>query len=114
MDLQNNAVSSVPKAKKSSVIFGFSKMFKFSFKQNLICLLLSVVVFACVFPVRAVIMMQDTTNYDYYNSIGLYVTIINDREERLKETFSKIFDPNGGAVFAFTLLIALFLSLIHI
>ena len=112
MDLQNNAVSSVPKAKKSSVIFGFSKMFKFSFKQNLICLLLSVVVFACVFPVRAVIMMQDTTNYDYYNSIGLYVTLINDREERLKETFSKIFDPNGGAVFAFTLLIALFFSIV--
>lgn len=112
MDLQNNAVSSAPKAKKSSVIFGFSKMFKFSFKQNLICLLLSVVVFACVFPVRAVIMMQDTTNYDYYNSIGLYVTLINDREERLKETFSKIFDPNGGAVFAFTLLIALFFSIV--
>ena len=42
MDLQNNAVSSAPKAPKSSVIFGFSKMFKFSFKQNLICLLLSV------------------------------------------------------------------------
>lgn len=112
MDLQNNAVSSAPKAKKSSVLFGFSKMFKFSFKQNLICLLLSVVVFACVFPVRAVIMMQDTTNYDYYNSIGLYVTLINDREERLKETFSKIFDPNGGAVFAFTLLIALFFSIV--
>ena len=112
MDLQNNAVSSAPKAKKSSVIFGFSKMFKFSFKQNLICLLLSVVVFACVFPVRAVIMMQDTTNYDYYNSIGLYVTLINDREERLKETFSKIFDPNGGAVFAITLLIALFFSIV--
>lgn len=112
MDLQNNAVSSAPKAKKSSVIFGFSKMFKFSFKQNLICLLLSVVVFACVFPVRAVIMMQDTTNYDYYDSIGLYVTLINDREERLKETFSKIFDPNGGAVFAFTLIIALFFSIV--
>lgn len=112
MDLQNNAVSSAPKAQKSSVLFGFSKMFKFSFKQNLICLLLSVVVFACVFPVRAVIMMQDTTNYDYYNSIGLYVTLINDREERLKETFSKIFDPNGGAVFAFTLLIALFFSIV--
>ena len=112
MDLQNNAVSSAPKAKKSSVIFGFSKMFKFSFKQNLICLLLSVVVFACVFPVRAVIMMQDTTNYDYYDSIGLYVTLINNREERLKETFSKIFDPNGGAVFAITLLIALFFSIV--
>lgn len=112
MDLQNNAVSSAPKAKKSSVIFGFSKMFKFSFKQNLICLLLSVVVFACVFPVRAVIMMQDTTNYDYYDSIGLYVTLINDREERLKETFSKIFDPNGGAVFALTLIIALFFSIV--
>ena len=112
MDLQNNAVSSTPKAKKSSVIFGFSKMFKFSFKQNLICLLLSVVVFACVFPVRAVIMMQDTTNYDYYDSIGLYVTLINDREERLKETFSKIFDPNGGAVFVITLLIALFFSIV--
>lgn len=112
MDLQNNAVSSTPKAKKSSVIFGFSKMFKFSFKQNLICLLLSVVVFACVFPVRAVIMMQDTTNYDYYDSIGLSVTLINDREERLKETFSKIFDPNGGAVFALTLIIALFFSIV--
>lgn len=112
MDLQNNAVSSAPKAKKSSVIFGFSKMFKFSFKQNLICLLLSVVVFACVFPVRAVIMMQDTTNYDYYDSIGLSVTLINDREERLKETFSKIFDPNGGAVFALTLIIALFFSIV--
>ena len=112
MDLQNNAVSSAPKAKKSSVIFGFSKMFKFSFKQNLICLLLSVVVFACVFPVRAVIMMQDTTNYDYYDSIGLYVTLINDREERLKEIFSKIFDPNGGAVFALTLIIALFFSIV--
>lgn len=112
MDLQNNAVSSDPKAKKSSVIFGFSKMFKFSFKQNLICLLLSVVVFACVFPVRAVIMMQDTTNYDYYDSIGLSVTLINDREERLKETFSKIFDPNGGAVFALTLIIALFFSIV--
>lgn len=112
MDLQNNAVSSAPKVPKSSVIFGFSKMFKFSFKQNLICLLLSVVVFACVFPVRAVIMMQDTTNYDYYDSIGLYVTLINDREERLKETFSKIFDPNGGAVFALTLLIALFFSIV--
>lgn len=112
MDLQNNAVSSAPKAKKSSVIFGFSKMFKFSFKQNLICLLLSVVVFACVFPVRAVIMMQDTTNYDYYNSIGLSVTLINDREERLKETFSDIFNPNGGAVFAFTLIIALFFSIV--
>lgn len=112
MDLQNNAVSSAPKAQKSSVIFGFSKMFKFSFKQNLICLLLSVVVFACVFPVRAVIMMQDTTNYDYYDSIGLSVTLINDREERLKETFSKIFDPNGGAVFALTLIIALFFSIV--
>ena len=112
MDLQNNAVSSAPKAQKSSVIFGFSKMFKFSFKQNLICLLLSVVVFACVFPVRAVIMMQDTTNYDYYDSIGLSVTLINDREERLKETFSKIFDPNGGAVFALTLLVALFFSIV--
>lgn len=112
MDLQNNAVSSAPKAQKSSVLFGFSKMFKFSFKQNLICLLLSVVVFACVFPVRAVIMMQDTTNYDYYDSIGLYVTLINDREERLKETFSKIFDPNGGAVFALTLIIALFFSIV--
>lgn len=112
MDLQNNAVSSAPKAKKSSVLFGFSKMFKFSFKRNLICLLLSVVVFACVFPVRAVIMMQDTTNYDYYNSIGLSVTLINDREERLKETFSDIFNPNGGAVFAFTLLIALFFSIV--
>ena len=112
MDLQNNAVSSAPKAQKSSVIFGFSKMFKFSFKQNLICLLLSVVVFACVFPVRAVIMMQDTTNYDYYDSIGLSVTLINDREERLKETFSKVFDPNGGAVFAITLLIALFFSIV--
>lgn len=112
MDLQNNAVSSAPKAKKSSVLFGFSKMFKFSFKQNLICLLLSVVVFACVFPVRAVIMMQDTTNYDYYDSIGLSVTLINDREERLKETFSKIFDPNGGAVFALTLIIALFFSIV--
>lgn len=112
MDLQNNAVSSAPKAKKSSVLFGFSKMFKFSFKQNLICLLLSVVVFACVFPVRAVIMMQDTTNYDYYNSIGLSVTLINDREERLKETFSDIFNPNGGAVFAFTLIIALFFSIV--
>lgn len=112
MDLQNNAVSSAPKAKKSSVLFGFSRMFKFSFKQNLICLLLSVVVFACVFPVRAVIMMQDTTNYDYYDSIGLYVTLINDREERLKETFSKIFDPNGGAVFVITLLIALFFSIV--
>lgn len=112
MDLQNNAVSSAPKAQKSSVLFGFSKMFKFSFKQNLICLLLSVVVFACVFPVRAVIMMQDTTNYDYYDSIGLSVTLINDREERLKETFSKIFDPNGGAVFALTLIIALFFSIV--
>lgn len=112
MDLQNNAVAPNLKAKKSPVIFGFSKMFKFSFKQNLICLLLSVVVFACVFPVRAVIMMQDTTNYDYYDSIGLYVTLINDREERLKETFSKIFDPNGGAVFAFTLIIALFFSIV--
>lgn len=112
MDLRNNAVSSAPKAQKSSVIFGFSKMFKFSFKQNLICLLLSVVVFACVFPVRAVIMMQDTTNYDYYDSIGLSVTLINDREERLKETFSKIFDPNGGAVFALTLIIALFFSIV--
>ena len=112
MDLQNNAVSSAPKAPKSSVIFGFSKMFKFSFKQNLICLLLTVVLSACVFPVRAVIMMQDTTNYDYYDSIGLYVTLINDREERLKETFSKIFDPNGGAVFAFTLIIALFFSIV--
>lgn len=112
MDLQNNAVSSAPKAQKSSVIFGFSKMFKFSFKQNLICLLLSVVVFACVFPVRAVIMIQDTTNYDYYDSIGLSVTLINDREERFKETFSKIFDPNGGAVFVITLLIALFFSIV--
>lgn len=112
MGLQNNAVSSTPKAKKSSVLFGFSRMFKFSFKQNLICLLLSVVVFACVFPVRAVIMMQDTTNYDYYDSIGLYVTLINDREERFKETFSKIFDPNGGAVFALTLIIALFFSIV--
>lgn len=112
MDLQNNAVSSAPKAQKSSVIFGFSKMFKFSFKQNLICLLLTVVLSACVFPIRAVIMMQDTTNYDYYDSIGLSVTLINDREERLKETFSKIFDPNGGAVFALTLLVALFFSIV--
>lgn len=113
MDLQNNAVSSAPKAKKSSVLFGFSKMFKFSFKQNLICLLLSVVVFACVFPVRAVIMMQDANYIGYsYSSFVSDMTVKISREERLKEIFSNIFNPNGGAVFALTLIIALFFSIV--
>ncbi len=100
MDLHNN--------KKASPLTGFSEMFRYSLRQNLIFLLLVFVLLACVFPVRTGILLGNMVSPDYdnvymYTSSSVYI-------DRVDEIARSLFEPLSLATFWAGLFAAIMLS----